>query len=388
MRSIPPMLAGAKLGHLDLIRRLACLANVEATRLAGSGDVKGALALLIDWTYFCRQFIDRPFYAESSLGYEQMTLGLERIRDVAYADLRSGKPVLSAEDIATFLDDLRDDARHLAIERIELPKGDRAAAEQMIARTYVERGKADPGPFAEAMARMNTSTRPLRLFSESSKWAGVASTQADWFDVGDALQRVYDDWLSRWPLSPFDRRMALKTDFEKLEKSRHVVVAQALPDLGTLFNARQVVRAQLVGTRTGLAIAAFARAAGNLPPSVSSVVPKYIAKVEADPFNPERTAGKEPGLEYFVPIRDQTFDRKEEKKPHTLSVFPPEQGANFKIAIRDDQFILYSRGPDLAKNWAQAVSMQPVPGFPGDLLLWPPVTSLTRQELQRIGALK
>lgn len=384
----PPLLAGAKFGHMDLIQRLAALVHVEATRLAAGGDPKGAIALLVDWSYFGRQLIDRPFFGECAVGYGLMTMALERIRDVAYIDLRSGAPKLTAGDITAFLEDLKDDPRHLAIDRIELPLGDKAAAEQMIARTYKVRGKADPVAFAATMARMNTSTRPLRLFSESSKWAGVASTQVDWFDAGDTLTKVYNDWLSRWPLSPFDRRMSLKTDYEQMTPSRVVVVSQSLPDLGVLFNSRQVLRAHLVGTRTGLAIAAFARGAGSLPPSAASVVPKYIGKLDADPFNPERAEGKQPQLEYFVPIRDQTFGRKEEKKPHTISVFPPEQGVNFKMDIGEDQFVLYSRGPDLAKNWAQAVTMLPVRGFPGDILLWPPVTSLTRQELQRTGALK
>jgi hypothetical protein len=58
------------------------------------------------------------------------------------------------------------------------------------------------------------------------------------------------------------------------------------------------------------------------------------------------------------------------------------------VSVGDDQFVLYSIGPDEEKGWATLVSDAPSAGASGDLLIWPPVISLTRQRLMETGTLK
>jgi hypothetical protein len=384
----PPLLAGARFGHLEGLKQVASLVNVEATRLLAAGEAKNAILLMIDWLYLNRQLAERAFFAEKVFAFEHMTMALERIRDLAYQDWRTPAPKLTQAEIQEFLEVLRDETRLLAIDRIEFPTGDKVAAEQIIARCFVERGKANPPTFAETMARQGSSNRPLRLFSESSKWTLAAAAQADWFDTKAQLDKIYGDWTSRWSLNPFDSRLSLKSDYEQTDANRFTALRSTLGDMSVLFNARQVLRAHYVGARSALALVAFNKANRTLAPQIESVTPKFIKAVEADPFNPDRAAGRRPPLEYFVPIRDQVFGAKEDKRPHTLSVFTPDPGVNFKIDLGQDQFVLYSRGPDGAKNWATTVTMQPARAFPGDMLLWPPVVSLSRQELVRTGGIK
>ncbi len=384
----PPLLAGAKFGHLDGLKQVSSLVNVEATRLLAAGDPKSAILLMIDWLYLNRQLADRVFFAEKAFAFEQMTMAFERIRDIAFQDWRSQASKLTQADIQEFLEVLRDETRLLAIDRIEFPTGDQLAADQVIARTFVERGKANPTTFAETMARRGASVRPLKLFSESSKWAQAAAAQADWFDTKAQLEKIYGDWKSRWALNSFDSRLSLKSDYEQTDANRFAAIRSTLGDMSVLLNARQVLRAHYVGTRSALALVAFNKANRTLAPQIESVAPKFVKAVDADPFNPDRAAGRKPPLEYFVPIRDQVFGAKEDKRPHTMSVFTPDPGVNFKLDLGQDHFVLYSRGPDGAKNWATTVTMQPARAFPGDMLLWPPVVSLARQELVRTGGLK
>src|SRR5690606_30185508 len=96
---------------------------------------------------------------------------------------------------------------------------------------------------------------------------------------------------------------------------------------------------------------------------------------------------KEPPLEYFVPIRDQTFGPREEPGPYEINVVTTA-GQNFQVRIGQDQFVLYSVGPNGIKDYARNVSGEPARGQVGDLLLWPPVTSLIRQRLIETGALR
>ena len=90
---------------------------------------------------------------------------------------------------------------------------------------------------------------------------------------------------------------------------------------------------------------------------------------------------------YFVPIRDQRFGEREDPRPHEVNVVTGRAG-NFKVRIGQDQFILYSVGPDGRKDWARDVSGEPPRGAFGDLLIWPPVTSLVRMHLQETGQIK
>jgi len=61
---------------------------------------------------------------------------------------------------------------------------------------------------------------------------------------------------------------------------------------------------------------------------------------------------------------------------------------NFQVKVGSDQFVLYSVGPNGAKDWARDVSGEPAKGAIGDLLIWPPITSLLRQRQVETGVLK
>lgn len=385
----PPTLAGAKFQYLPALDRLGMLVHVEATRLAAAGDEAQAIDLLIDWLFFARQIADRAFFREVRWGVHAMNGALERIRDVAYADFRYGDKSLSAAAIAGALRRLQDSG-YIDLERLRFPDGDRIAAEQLLTRTFTERGGPDPALFGPTMARLASSERPLRLFSEAARWDAAVSGHANIFEVKDTLADVYGDWKKRWTLPPSDPLLAEPFYYGTLDKARYQGLLGALPDMSGLFNDRQVLRTQLVGTRTSLGVLAFFYANGNFPPHVSAIRPRFIQKVDADPFNPARERGQEPPLQYFVPnkINYKRLSEREVPKPHTINVFTADGKYNFRILVGDDQFVLYSMGPDKEAGWAELVSGEPVENSPGDLLVWPPAISLLRQHLQESGQLK
>jgi len=382
----PPMLAGARFLYLDALENVACLANVEATRLAAEGKPDQAISVMIDWLFFARQITDRQFFDEVRWGDRMMIRSMERIRDIAYVDFRYGKKDLTPSQIAAVLERLRNEGGYLRLDRMLFPMANKLAAQQVVAHTFTPRAGPNES-FGQTMARLAATQRPLRLFAEAARWDQVAAVHGNWFDTSDRINRVFDDMAARWPLDPFDPRNSLTSDYEKLNKTRFAVVAAIIPDMSVLFNDRQIILTQLVGTRCALGVVAFYYGAKNFPPDIASIRPRFVKVIEADPFNPDRARGKEPPLEYFVPIRDQRFGPRETPKPHRINV-NTEIGDNFQVQVGDDQFVLYSVGPNGAKEWAVDVSGEPVKGAIGDLLLWPPVTSLTRQRLTETGALK
>lgn len=372
----PPMLAAARFLYLPALENVACLVHVEATRRAYEGDLDGATAVLIDWLFFARQMADREFFTEARWGLRQMTAALERLRDVVYQDFR-GQRRLKVDQVLAILERLRAESVDLGADRMVFPRANKIGAEHIVALTFTPRAGANE-QFASVLARLSANEHPMRLFAEAAAWEQRAQMHANWFDTTERLERVYADWSSRWPLDPFDPRHNLKTDYETTPKARFALIHAALPDMSVLVNDRQVVRAHLAGTRMSLGILGFYYRNGNFPPDISSIRPHFVRTIEPDPFNRARTR---PPLEYFVPIRDQRVGAREQAQPHTVNVVTRDAQYNFQVRIGDDQFILYSVGPDGQKGWATIVSDEPAKGTMGDLLLWPPTLSLLRQRL-------
>jgi hypothetical protein len=121
-----------------------------------------------------------------------------------------------------------------------------------------------------------------------------------------------------------------------------------------------------------------------------------IRTMDRDPFS--RKSDK---LGFFVPIRDfqaaldnlQVAETLRDKRvidpnaPHTIRVFPSMMGntyPNFEIPLRADTFVLYSAGPDGNTN-GMFLATQMIEDNKGDYLLWPPVISLLRKNLQDTG---
>lgn len=379
----PPLLAGARYLYLPALDKVACLVNVEATRLAAAGKPSEAVALLIDWLFFSRQMAERQAFQETRWGLRSMFAAFERIRDVVYTDFR-GAHALTVEQILTILERLRGDGGYLRLDRLVFPVGPRIAGEQVVAQVFTPEGGPN-ATFGQTMARLASTQRPLRLFAEAARWDRIAAGHAVSRDTAKELGRVYDDIAARWPLDPFDQRMALINDFERMDKGRFAVIASVLPDLTVLFNDRQVLRTEAIGTRDALGVVAFFYSAKSFPPKLESIRPRFAKNLEADPFNPDRARGKQPPLEFFVPVRDQVAGAGQ-SKPHEMNVIVGDM--NFQVRLTEDQFVLYSVGPNGAKDWAKEVSGEPVKGAIGDMLIWPPVLSLARQHQLQTGVLK
>lgn len=378
----PPTLAAARFLYLEGLDRLALLVHVEARRLASEGKVSDGVDLLVDWVWFARQMCDRRMAREVEWGFDQIIDGARSVRDVLYMDFRGSRAV-DRDRLAGAIGRLEPERGYLDLTRLMFPDGDKLAARQLIARVYAERGGVNPRTFASTMAALGSTERPLRLFGEASRWEAAGQKQKNWFDVNEQLDKVYNDWSARWPLGYFERRMEAPWEYASMDRSSFAVLDASVHDLSRLFGLRQEARVELVGTRMAMGIVGYFYETKNFPPHISSIRPKWVRQIDADPFNPARDRGQQPPLEYFVPMRD-TRDQvgaREDPKPHEMSVFVPGKG-NFSVRMRDDQFVLYSVGVDGAKNWARKVTNTLDRSVKdADFLIWPPVHALYRQYL-------
>lgn len=385
----PPTLGAAQFFYLPALDAMQSLVYVEATRLTADGKVAEAADVLVDFIFFARQMVDRLFAREVRWGYAAMAGGFERLRDVVYSDIRSGKPSITEAkvlEVLARLDETQTGKDFVDLGRAKFPIGDKAAAAQMAAMIYSGDGSVNQRTFATTLSKLGSTERPLRLFAEAGRWQSQAGTQLSRRDFDARLTGVFDDWSRLWTLDFFDPSLDRPTAYVKETRRDSIAALYAVvPDLGDLYEIRQVVRVEAGGTRTALGVVGAWLARREWPPVVRAIRPRFMAEVDADAFNPNRRDGAKPPMEYFIPNRTGGA---EGAKPHTMTLVPPEGGQGFDVSLREDVFVLYSVGRDGARHNAKRIQNTPKLAQESDYLIWPPYTALKRQYLMDQGTLK
>jgi hypothetical protein len=385
----PPTLAAARHGYLEKMTAAEILAQIEATRLSAAGDAPGAIEVLFDILYVGRQMVDRPFAIEKKWGGAVMARALERIRDVAFQDFHAEKHSLTAEKCKEIAERLEPKADYVSGERVTLPEGDIIAAEEILRRVLVQGGGTNPETFAIVMARIGAADRPLRLLSESAYWERVRERHAGWTESMDTLRgRTGDaglagDWAKRWSLTPFDPINRSPSEFSRLSKSRHAVLALVLAGIDDLFPLRQIVRTEIAGTRTSIAVYGWSLQNGGALPAepLVAIVPTFVPAVDTDPYSSARRA-----LGYFVPMRDTGKGPRGQLLDYVVNIYPGDGLPSFRMPARDNNFIVFSVGPDDDSTRASDIT-QADPTLEGDYLLWPPLVAVVRKHLADTGKL-
>jgi hypothetical protein len=373
----PPMLAAAQFRYLDGLAKLWVLAHAEANRLMAAGEGPEAMEVLLDWLFFSRQIADRELAEEKIIGMAMTMLALMHLRDLAYQDFQSPTHSLTPTVLADVIRRLDDKRGPLGIERIQLPRADRLAVEQLLYRIYDQSTRRPNDQFASTMAWVTSRDRPLRLFSEAARWELVRAQAAGWYEVQDALRNVANDFEKRWALPPRDPVLTMKTDYERTVRGRSgfAPIAHHYDTYPAFFNLRDVLRAEAAGTRMSLAMYAFYLQYNQYPRDLSAVRPAFAPVVDKDPY------ANGADILFFVPIRDQPKGPRGETQPHEIRVFPGFKYPNFSVRLRDDQFVIYSVGPDEVRGWARDATQGNPDYREGDYLFWPPTISLLRQHL-------
>jgi len=348
-------LAGMQLRYLKRLEDVAMLCNVEATRLAAGGKGKEAMQVLVDWLRLGRMVADRAMFEEKKWGAEQMILAAERMRDIAYLFPDS----LTPEDIADICQ-IEQDERTLGVDRMTLPQGDRIAAEQLMARTFIERDGVNVPVFASTMARIGAAGRPLTRFSEGALWRDIASVHADWFDTREQIEKLMGDWNIRWNLPNLhDELLAQETDYDRMNKRTFAMVDRLLGPIQQLFALRMRVLAEIGGTRNALGVLAFKLRERQWPRVLEAIQPKYVRQIDPDPYHYyKRTETLRP-FGYFVPIRDAVVGPRELPQPHRMTVFLDRRSAGLTPDSDGGE-----DSPDAAVNGGGDGANAPFPGLP------------------------
>lgn len=384
----PPLLSAAKHLYMERFDDLRCLVHVEATRLAGEGKPIDAMNLLLSLAQFGYQMADREFLHESRWGYLAMADAISRVRDIAYVDFQ-GDRIIDPEQLHGVIDRLDPQNGPLRLDRLNFPRANQIAADQLIQALYIPKGGVNKDRYVPTMVRIATTDRPLRRFSAASVFEADLGRQKDWFDIEDVLADVFKSWDKAWLLDPQDPVLALpfawQTDI--VSDQTRVVRVGVGGDMGELFRLRTLVELERVATRQSLGLLGRFYVTGIFATAIDGIRPRWVPELEADPLNPDRGRGRKPPLVYFRPVTDYyVADKRETPKPHTMEVFPGD-GTNFEVTLHEDQFLLYSVGKNGVDDRGTRMSRDPE-SLVGDYLVWPPMLSLHRTHLRQIGDLK
>jgi hypothetical protein len=343
--------------------------------------------LLVDLAQFGYQMADRETLTESLWGYRTMADAIARVRDIAYLDFKDKREV-NLDGLKAVIDRLDPEDGPIRLDRLNFPRVNRLAAEQLIEVLYEERGGVNQNTFVATMVRLATSDRPLRRFSAASRFESNMDSQKDWFDIDDVARDVFADWEKKWELDPFDPVLSLPFAWETdvVGDDTLVVTVGVGGDMSELFGLRELVDLERVGTRQALGLVGRFYVAGSFAPRIDGIRPRWVDRLEDDPMNTSRAGGRMPPMTYFRPVTDYFLvDERAEKQPHTMQLFPGD-GTNFEVTLYEDQFLLYSTGANGVVDNGERMSVD-ARSLVGDYLIWPPMLGLNREHLDQIGEL-
>ena len=311
------LLYGAKFRYMDRLSWAAGLALFEAARLANAGEGEEAMKVLGSLVRFSRILAERAFAGEKAMAITLALVTLERARDVVF----TYSDAMTPELIETLVEKI--EFKALNADKIPLPEADRLAAEQIVDRAFENRGGAKPEVLAETMSRAEAGDRSLRLFSLAAWWATLAKTHADWFDTGDEIKGVWNDYVLRWKLDFNDPLLRRPSDFRQMDPKKFPVIYEAMKGIESLFSLRKSFWVDLGGTYNGLGVMAFKLKERNYPPQIAAIAPKYVKHPVKDMYHLDfrYVPPQMDDYPYWVPIRDQKFDRRERPHPYAITVF-------------------------------------------------------------------
>ncbi len=380
----PPLVGAARHLYMPAMENAGILAHVEASRLTAAGDASGAMKVMVDWLFVCRQMADRPMILEKKWAMESMLVALERVRDIVYQDLIAEKHTTDPTSLRKVNDRLKERKGFLQLDKIRLPEGDFIGREQLVRKIMGPNNEPSEATFAPMMARASATQRPLKIFSAAAYWETARAGHAGERETLKMLKGIHDDWARRWELPVFDKYVATATDYRKFVQTttKFAALNEVFNDMDILLALRQQLRVELGGTRMCIGPYAYMLRQKHMPTNLAATRPEFIDAVDKDPYS-----AKGFDLQFFVPMRDTKKDNLGQPKPYSISLYPAAPNPEFKRDLNDTVYVIYSVGPDGASDMA-SLATQTRTGVKGDYLLFPPTMSLFRQRFVEKGELK
>jgi hypothetical protein len=340
--------------YIDAMDTVAVWATAEFYRLLEAGKYPEAFDLGLAFLRVLRQGCEQEMLYEKLWFMDTLSDALSTHRDAMLAYL--GKiPAEVLRNVGMkeypFLKNPPDDER---MRRIEMPEGDRIAAEEMLDATFGSGGQPDSASFADVFGAFQARDAPLTRFGTKQRWERLSTLHGSLDASKEKLTDVYDDWWRRWRMRQYEDMMNMPTEFSRLNEVRFAAVHLAVQDLQEAFQSRERLITNLNGTMFSSGLCAFHTTYGAWPKDLSPVYSVFaIKRFDFDPYHKE-------------------YGRLSYRKLNSRRAVDSMYGR-----VWLEGCMLYALGRDHTDDNVTTSSND---GATGELVVWPPVRQIARDE--------
>jgi hypothetical protein len=340
--------------YLQAFRTFSTWSAAEMYRRFERGDYREGFDVAIANLRVLRMLCDRHMAAEKQEGMMLLIEALSVLRDAMYAYVDRIPADEYRRVSMTELPFLRTgDAERF--RRLQMPEGDRYVVEAMLEEIFGGGSSPDAQRLGEVLGRIQSEGQPLTRFGASKRWERIADVHGSLEASQEKLTNIYDDWWRRWRIRPYDPIQKVPTEFSMLNEVRYAIIAELVPDLIGMFETRNRLIAELNGTILSGGICGYRSDSGTWPDIRAKFYATFAPqRCDFDPFDEAYGTF----LWYDLGSAKQAVDT--------------DYGR-----IEVDECVLYARGQDHADSAFKEASLD---GLTGDMIMWPPLRQLARDQ--------
>jgi hypothetical protein len=336
--------------YLHAIDAIVAFGTAESYRLLEAGRTEDGLDMTLAMAFLLRQIADRDFMYEKERAINLLTDVLSVLRDQMYMyldDIPEEKYFEIAQKRLPFIRPGRG--------ALFMPEADYEVAKGLLDEVFGFNDQPDREAFAEAFAGIQSAEKPLTRFGAAKRWRIIGDIHDSKQLSLERLKLIYDDWWRRWRVQEYDPILDVPTQLERTNPIRYAAVVYSIRDLESLFGARNRLIVAVNGTAASAGLCGYRATFGNYPTNIQAAYSAFFRKSNDKDF----------------------FD--EELAPFHYRVL----GSRFRVDTPEGQIwlepgacILYSIGVDKEDGRG---SQHTPDGQLGDLVLWPPMRALQRE---------
>lgn len=343
-------LRNIEFAYLKSIDTIIAFGTAESYRLLEAGRAEEGLDMTLSMAFVLRQIADRDFMYEKERAITLLTDVLSVLRDQMYMyleDIPEEKYFEIAQKRLPFIRPGRG--------ALFMPEADYVVAKGLLDEVFGPNDQPDREAFAEAFAGIQSAEKPLTRFGAAKRWKIIGDIHDSKQLSLERLKLIYDDWWRRWRVQEYDPILDVPTQLERTNPIRYAAVVYSIRDLQSLFGARNRLIVAVNGTAVSAGLCGYRTTFGNYPTNIQAAYSTFFRKSNDQDFFDEEIG----------PFHYRVLDSR-------FRVDTPEG----QVWLESGQCILYSIGVDKSDGRG---SQHTPDGQLGDLVIWPPMRALQRE---------
>ncbi len=236
-------------GYFRAVRTIGAYATAEMYRLGEAGDFAGAFKIGVAHARLLRQVCEQSMLEEKLFGLQNLCEALSIQRDFMYTYLKQ-LPVDGMKKLALKEYPFLRPSDNEKMQRLKMPEGDRIVTEAVLKQALAVSGGSgvDPDKFAQVVGAQSSAEGSLQRFNTQEMWRRVSQVHGSLEASNDKLLDVYDDWWRRWRVRPFTAWHLVPTEFSRANPIKYAAVTAMIRDMERVFAWRNVAIAEVNGS--------------------------------------------------------------------------------------------------------------------------------------------